>query len=267
MKVKVSAQQYQNEVMFYPYNYYGSFGQVRYPAVIFQAISPKIKKYKEWLGTDNRIFMKPYIKKIPKPLTFCEEFFDEDVLTIKQLLKDIGDLNTLIHKNKKRIVLYDTSNFISNAFFTELNKNIQSYGTITLQYGCNKKNLINWKNKLSFKKNQKMEKELMTLQLEDLLSPKKIEAEDSKVTNISILSVTIFKMEIKDEFITEGLQKFAQYTRFNPITIRITDQNFKKKLFFLILKIDMNIDLSLLVCYLVQQLKEKQIPFLLLLTD
>ena len=28
MKVKVSAQNYQNELMFYPYNYYGSFGQV-----------------------------------------------------------------------------------------------------------------------------------------------------------------------------------------------------------------------------------------------
>ena len=71
--------------------------------VSFQAISPKIKKYKEWLGTDNRIFMKPYIKKIPKPLKFCEELFDEDVLTIKQLVKDIGDLNTLIYKKKKKL--------------------------------------------------------------------------------------------------------------------------------------------------------------------
>ena len=133
MKVKVSAQQYQNEVIFYPYNYYGSFGQVGYPAVSFQAISPKINKCKEWLGTDNRIFMKPYIKKIPKPLKFCEELFDEDVLTIKQVVKDIGDLNTLIHKKQKKIVLYDDSNIISNTFFTELNKNIQSYGTIIIR--------------------------------------------------------------------------------------------------------------------------------------
>ena len=44
MKVKVSAQQYQNEVIFYPFNYYSSFGQVGYPAVSFQVISPKIKK-------------------------------------------------------------------------------------------------------------------------------------------------------------------------------------------------------------------------------
>ena len=147
MKVKVSAQQYQNEVIFYPFNYYGSFGQVRYPAVSFQAISPKIKKYKEWFGTNNRIFMKPYIKKLPKPLKFCEELFDKDVLTIKQLVKDIGDLNTLIHKKQKKFVLYDDNNIISNTFFTELNRNIQSYGTITLQYDYNKKNLINWKNK------------------------------------------------------------------------------------------------------------------------
>ena len=45
--------------------------------------------------------MKPYVKKLPKPLKFCEELFDEDVLTIKQIVKDIGDLNTLIHKKKK----------------------------------------------------------------------------------------------------------------------------------------------------------------------
>ena len=106
----------------------------------FKAVSPATKKYKEWLGTDNRIFMKPYIKKIPKALTFCEELFDKDALTVKQLVRDIGDLNTLIRKKKK---LYDESNIISNTFFTELNKNIQSNGTISLQYDYNKENFIN----------------------------------------------------------------------------------------------------------------------------
>ena len=103
MKVKVSTQQYQNKLIFYPYNYYGSFGQVGYPVIGFQAVSQATQKYKEWLGTDNRIFMKPYIKKIPKPLKFCEELFDKDVLTVKQLVKDIGDLNTLIHKKQKKL--------------------------------------------------------------------------------------------------------------------------------------------------------------------
>ena len=59
MKVKVSAQDYQNELIFYPFNYYGSFGQVGYPTMGFEAVSPATKKYKEWLGTDNRIFMRP----------------------------------------------------------------------------------------------------------------------------------------------------------------------------------------------------------------
>ena len=48
--------------------------------------------------------------------------FDKDVLEIKQLVKDIGDLNTLIHGEQKNFVLYDDSNIVSNTFFTELIK-------------------------------------------------------------------------------------------------------------------------------------------------
>ena len=57
----------------------------------FESASPATKKYREWLGTDNRIFIKPNIKKIPKPLKYCEELFDKHVSEIKQLVKDIGD--------------------------------------------------------------------------------------------------------------------------------------------------------------------------------
>ena len=45
--------------------------------------------------------MKPYIKTIPKSLTFYEELFDKNVLEIKKLVKDIGDLTPLIHKEQK----------------------------------------------------------------------------------------------------------------------------------------------------------------------
>ena len=117
MKVDNDVVSYQNELVFFPFTYYGSYGKVGYPVVGFEAVSPATKKYKEWLGTDNRIFMKPYIKKIPKPLKYCEELFDKDVLEIKQLVKDIGDLNTLIHREQKKFVLYDDSNIISNTFF------------------------------------------------------------------------------------------------------------------------------------------------------
>ena len=44
MKVKTSSQQYQIEIIFYLYNYYGSFGHGGYLVVSFQAITPKIKK-------------------------------------------------------------------------------------------------------------------------------------------------------------------------------------------------------------------------------
>ena len=69
--------------------------------------------------------------------------FDKYVLETKQLVKDIGDLNTLIHREQKNFVLYDDSNIISNTFFTELNKNIQSYGIIPLQYNYNNKKVTN----------------------------------------------------------------------------------------------------------------------------
>ena len=73
--------------------------------------------------------MKPCIKAIPEPL--------------KQLVKDIGDLKTLIHREQKNFILYDDSNMIRETYFTELNKNIPSYGLISLQYDYNNQKLIN----------------------------------------------------------------------------------------------------------------------------
>ena len=66
--------------------------------------------------------MKQYIKKIPKLLKYCEELFDKDVLEIKQLVKDIGDLKTLIHREQKKNILYDDSNLISDTFLLNLIK-------------------------------------------------------------------------------------------------------------------------------------------------
>ena len=68
--------------------------------------------------------------------------FDKDVLEIKQIVKDIGDLNTLINREQKNFVLHDDSNIVSNTFFTELNKNIQPYGIISLQYDYNNEKQI-----------------------------------------------------------------------------------------------------------------------------
>ena len=61
--------------------------------------------------------MKPYISRIPKPFTDCEKLFDKGVLEIKQLVKEIGNLNNFIHKEQKNFVLYDDSDFIKKNIF------------------------------------------------------------------------------------------------------------------------------------------------------
>ena len=128
--------------------------------------------------------------------------------------------------------MYDDSNIISNTFFTELIKNIQSYETILLQYDYNNEKLINWKNKLRSKINHNIKKEFITLRLEDILTPKKFETEDSKITNILILSIAESKMQIKDEFLIAGLQNFEQYSKINSISVWIIDLNLENKLLF-----------------------------------
>ena len=101
-----------------------------------------------------------------------------------------------------------------------------------MQYDYNNEKLINWKNKLRFKINKNIKKESIKLQLEDILTPKKIGTEDSKITNISILSIAESKMQTKNEFLIEGLQKFEQYSKINPISVRIIASDLKNKLIF-----------------------------------
>ena len=117
------------------------------------------------------------------------------------------------------------------------------------------------KNKLRFKINDNIKKELITLQLDDILTPKKTETEDSKITNIAILSIAESKMQIKDEFITEDFQNFEQYSRMNPISVQTVDPDIQTKLLFI--QRNVNIDLLLTVSYLVLQLKKTQRLFLL----
>ena len=172
------------------------------------------------------------IETIPKPLSFCEELFDRNVLKIKKLVKDIGDLTPLIHKEQKTLFLYDDSNIITDTFLTEINKNIQTYGLISLEYNHYNDNLINSRNRLHFKIKYNISKEFITLQLEDILTPKKLETEDSKITNFSILSTDKFKMQIKHEFKIEGFQNFEKYSEINPVNIKITNSEIQNSLLF-----------------------------------
>ena len=76
--------------------------------------------------------------------------FEKNVLEIKKLVKGIGDLTLLIHKEQKKF-LYVDSNIVTNTFFIEFNKKIQCYGFTSLEYIHDNEKLINSKNRLSFK--------------------------------------------------------------------------------------------------------------------
>ena len=98
--------------------------------------------------------------------------FDKNVLLIKKLVCDIEDLSKLIHKEQNKFFLYDDSNIITHTFFTEVNKKLQSCGLISLEYD-QINNILNSKNKLKFNMLNKVQKEFITLQLEDILTLKR----------------------------------------------------------------------------------------------
>ena len=128
--------------------------------------------------------------------------------------------------------LYNDSTIISNTFFIEVNKNIQCYRFISLQCNHNNEKVISSKTRLRFKINYNAKKAFITLQLEDILTPKQIETEDSKITNLSTLSIAESKMQIKDEFIIVGFQNFEKNFKINPISIQITNPEIQTSLLF-----------------------------------
>ena len=56
-------------------------------------------------------------------MTECETLFDKNVLPIKKLVKDIGNLDNLVIRETKNFFLYDDSNLITNNSLQKLIKN------------------------------------------------------------------------------------------------------------------------------------------------
>ena len=126
------------------------------------------------------------------------KLLDENVLKIKKLEKDIGDLNDIIFKETKKFHLYDDSNFVSNTFFTELIKKIQSYGFILLLYTKSNYQVVNSTNRLKFNVLNNNERYHLIFQLEDILSLYQIKTTDSKISNFSKLAAGKMKQKIID---------------------------------------------------------------------
>ena len=57
--------------------------------------------YSKWFKNNYNALYSTSLIDIPEPLTQFEKLFDKNVLSIKKLVKDIGDLNNLIIKETK----------------------------------------------------------------------------------------------------------------------------------------------------------------------
>ena len=78
-----------------------------------------------------------------------------------------------------------------------------------MEYDKTTANLINSKNRLTFYILNNIQRQFITLQLEDILDPKKIETVDSKITNFSIILIRRQKrMKFENEFKIEGSKIF-----------------------------------------------------------
>ena len=79
-------------------------------------------QYSKWFKSTYEVLYKISVVDIPESMTESEKLFNKNVLPIKKLVKDIGDLYFIDEKVRKNYFLYDDSNLITNTFFTELNK-------------------------------------------------------------------------------------------------------------------------------------------------
>ena len=225
---------WQNELFFYPQTSYLKFGQPEYDASRMLARpDKKTIKYREYLNSDREIFKKPYFKKIPSTLAAAELLFDKDVLEIRELVRKTQDFLTEAkypdaHRN---LVLYDNENIVLPTFFTEVKKNLATYGIFSTRHKQKGNILIDSQNRIEFQFENNTKKQSLTLQLEDLLEPKTIATTDSKMSNITILKVgEIPKKKIVETFFIQGIQKFDKFKQLNPLNIEVIDSDIRNKI-------------------------------------
>ena len=82
-------------------------------------------KYEDYLNSNSGIFYFDSYKGLPNDLAECEKLFDEEVLKIKKLVGDIGELKEITEDEQLTLILYDDSNLIEEAFIQRFNKQLQ----------------------------------------------------------------------------------------------------------------------------------------------
>ena len=225
---------WKDELFFYPNSTYRKSGQPEYSASLMLArADKKAFKYRAYLNSDRNIFKKPYFKKIPSTLAAAELLFDKDVLEIKELVKKTEKIITEENypDSQRNFVLYDNSDIVKETFFTELKKNISAFGLFSTRHKKKSNILIDSQNRTEFIVRNTIKKQFLNLQLENLLEPKTIATEDSKMSNITILKVgELPKKTIVENFFIQGLQRFDKYKKLNPLNIEIIDTEIRNKI-------------------------------------
>ena len=107
-----------NDLLFFPSTTYrsGSTTVGFDPKTQFMKFVSDNKKYKDYLDSNNGIFYFDSLKDLPGDLDDCEKLFDKDVLEIKKLVNDIGQLNEITEYEQLNLTLYDDSNIIEETF-------------------------------------------------------------------------------------------------------------------------------------------------------
>ena len=225
---------WQDELFYYPQTAYLNFGQPEYDnSRMLARPDKKTIKYREYLNSDREIFKKPYFKNIPSTLAAAELLFDKDVLEIKELVSKTQNLlEEKVYADIRNYVLYDNENIVSPTFFTEIKKSFSTYGIFsTRDLQKNPSTLIDRQNRIEFSIEENIKKQSLTLQLEDFIRPTTITTFDNKMSNISILKVgEIPKKKIVKTFFVQGIQKFDQFKKLNPLNIEIIDSEIRNEI-------------------------------------
>ena len=226
-----------NDLLLFPSTSYVSGGKTKVfdiKAHFMKFISSNTK-YKDYLDSNNGIFYYDSYRDLPGTLDECEQLFDKDVLKIKKLVKDVGTLNIVTINEQLNLALYDDSNLIEETFIQRFNKNLQLCGFISIPFANTKKSkLISLENILPFRVKRFARKQDLTFELSYLTKSDQIATDDKKIHNFSIVCVEKEKkMNVVEKEVTiEGLQDFEKYRSLNPIDIKITDNEIKRRLLF-----------------------------------
>ena len=91
-------------------------------------------KYSSYLNSHDVVFFYNSTKDLPDTLTECEKLFDEEVLKIKKLVEDIGQISEITENEHLNLTFYDDSNLIEETFVQRFNKHLQLYGFISIPF-------------------------------------------------------------------------------------------------------------------------------------